>query len=297
MTKCGYIAIAGQPNVGKSTLINGLMKKKVAIISEKPETTRDAICGILTEGDSQMIFIDTPGIHKPKNLLGKIMTTQARSSVLEADIILFLIEKRAAFTREDMNIISLLPEKKDKKTVILIINKTDRIKDKPSLLPLMEKAARLYPFDEIVPMSALDQKHIDALHSLITKYLPEKDHIFASDKITDRDEDFMTKEIIREKILIESYDEVPHSVAVTIDQKNDEGTIIRIHATIIVERESQKTIIIGKNGSMIKKIGTSARRELEKLLNKRVYLDLWVKPVKDWKKDTEALRDVGYISG
>ncbi len=281
--------------MGKSTILNGLLKEKVAIVSKKPETTRDIIRGILTDKDTQMIFVDTPGIHKPHDLLGKIMLSRAQSSLMESDLILLVTEKRIAFDPEDKRILDRLSPADSKKKVILVINKTDRLKEKRMLLPIMEKASKFYPFAEILPMCALKQKDLDKLLVTIKKYLPEGPNLFPEDQLTDKDEYFQIQEIIREKILIETYEEVPHSVAVIIDEmiKEKKG-ILKIYATIFVERKSQKSIIIGKSGSMMKKIGQLARVDIEKLLNKHVYLELWVKVAKKWKKDPNALREMGY---
>jgi GTPase len=296
MKKSGYVAIAGQPNVGKSTLLNGLLKRKLAIISRRPETTRDNIRGILTEGDSQIIFTDTPGIHRPHNLLGKVMLTRAQSSLLEADIILLLTEKKFALNIEDMNIIARFPEMTDGKQVILIINKVDRIKQKGSLLPIIAKAGKKYPFAEIIPMSALNTKNIEHLLSVIKSYLPERQFPYSEDQLTDKSDKFMIQEIIREKILTKAYEEVPHAVAVVVtDIQEDEKTeLLNISATIFVERTSQKAIIIGKSGTMTRTIGQLARTDIEELLNRRVYLDLWVKVQDKWKKDPNALEEMGY---
>ncbi|MBU0571746.1 MAG: GTPase Era [Candidatus Omnitrophica bacterium] len=296
MEKSGYVAIAGQPNVGKSTLLNGLLKKKLAIISRRPETTRDNIRGILTEKNLQIIFTDTPGIHRPHNLLGKVMLTRAQSSLLEADIILLVTEKRFALGSGDMNIISRFPEQKEGKTVILVINKVDRIKQKRALLPIIEGAKKKYPFAEIIPMSALDACDLEKLMSVIKSYLPEQPFLYPKDQLTDKSDEFMIQEIIREKILTKVYEEVPHSVAVVVtDTQEDEKTeLLNISATIFVERTSQKPIIIGKSGMMIRNIGKLARVEIEELLNRRVYLDLWVKVRDKWKKDPNALEEMGY---
>ncbi len=282
--------------MGKSTLLNGLLGEKVAIISEKPETTRDTIRGILTRDDCQIIFMDTPGIHKPHDLLGRIMLTRARSSLLEADIILLLTEKRTALNREDLNIISGLPRPKGGQTVLLIINKADRVKEKKTLLPLMDRAKQLYPFDEIIPMCALDRSDLDMLLNIIKPYLKEGPFLYPEEQLTDKNEHFLVQEIIREKILAETYEEIPHSVAVVVDKMKKKGTagVIEIYATIFVERTSQKSIIIGKKGAMLKQIGKQARLDIEKLLSGHVYLDLWVKVREKWKKDANALEEIGY---
>jgi GTP-binding protein Era len=296
MEKSGFVAISGQPNVGKSTILNGFLKEKLAIVSKRPETTRDNIRGILTEKGCQIIFVDTPGIHKPRNLLGKIMLTRAQSTLMESDIILMVTEKKLAFNDEDQQILQRLPDPKEEKKVILVINKVDQVKDKRLLLPIIEKAGKLYPFAEITPISALKQKDLDGLLKLIKSYLPEGPLLYPEEQLTDKSEEFIIQELIREKILSETYKEVPHSVAVVIDEmkENEEKDMLDIHATIYVERESQKSIIIGKSGVKLKKIGELARADIERFLSRHVYLALWVKVYEKWKKDPEALREMGY---
>jgi GTP-binding protein Era len=296
MTRSGFISISGQPNVGKSTLINAFLKEKVAIVSRKPETTRDVIKGILTDGDCQFIFTDTPGFHRPHDLLGKIMVKKAHSSLLEADMIVFMTEKRAAFNANDMDIIARLPEKTPDKKVILVVNKVDMVKDKKALLPLMEKAVKVYPFDEVFPMCALKKEDVARLLELLRKYLPEGPFYYPEDQITESDDGFMIQEIIREKVLLETYEEVPHSVAVVIDHiaESEKKDILDIFVTIYVERTSQKSIIIGKKGEKLKSIGVQARLDIEKLLSRHVYLELYVKVKEKWKKDERALSEMGY---
>ena len=295
MTRSGIVAISGQPNVGKSTILNGFLKEKVAIISEKPETTRDVIRGILTEKDSQIVFMDTPGIHKPHDLLGKVMLSRAQSCLMEADIILFITEKKTAFNGDDENILARLPEPKNGKKVIFVINKADKVKDKKTLLPLIKKAGEMYPFDEIVPMCALKEKDLDNLLKVIRSYLPEGPFLYPEDQLSDKGTRFMIQEIIREKVLTVTFEEIPHSVAVIVDDIDDSDEKgIKVFATIFVERASQKSIIIGKDGEMIKKIGKMARKDIEDLLEKHIYLDLWAKVREKWKKDPAALKDMGY---
>ena len=296
MYKSGFVSISGQPNVGKSTLINGFIGEKVAIISDKPETTRDAIRGIFSEKDCQIIFVDTPGIHKPRNLLGKMMLTRAQSTIMESDIILFVTEKRHIFNKDDENIRDRLPEAGSGKKVILVINKVDKIKDKKSLLPLIERANDFYPFDQIVPMCALKKKDINKLLDLIKTFLPEGPQLYPEEQLTDKTDRFHIREIIREKILKATHEEVPHSVAVTIEsiEEKKDGKLLNVQAVIFVERPSQKAIIIGSGGDMIKRIGKSARSDIEDLLERHVYLDLWVKVLAGWKKDPGALQEMGY---
>lgn len=296
MQRSGIVAISGQPNVGKSTILNGFLKEKVAIVSKRPETTRDTIRGIFTEKDCQIVFIDTPGIHKPHDLLGKTMLSRAQGVLMEADIVLFVTEKKYAFDKDDNNILTRLPDPKKDKKCIFVINKVDKVKDKKALLPLIEKASKIYPFDEIVPICALKQKNLDGLLGTIKSYLPEGEFLYPEQQLTDKTNEFMIQELIREKILELTHKEIPHSVGVVIDKMKEEKkkNLFKIYATIFVERTSQKSIIIGKGGVMIKKIGQLARVDIEELLSKHIYLDLWVKVKDKWKKDPNALREMGY---
>jgi len=294
MYKSGFVSISGQPNVGKSTMLNGFLQKKIAIVSNRPETTRDNIRGILTTASSQIIFIDTPGIHKPHNLLGKLMLSKARSSMLESDIILFVTEKPIAFNEDDLRIIEHFGDNAKNKPVICIINKVDRIKDKAILLPLLQKAQKIYPFDHIIPICALKQKHLEGVLETINSLLPEGPELYPADQITDQTDDFLIKEVIREKILLSTYEEIPHSVAVIIDKINQSKKKMDIFVTILVERPTHKSIIIGKGGSMLKKIGILSREELEEMFKAHINLNLWVKVFEKWKKNDNALKDAGY---
>lgn len=280
--------------MGKSTILNGFLKEKVAIVSPKPETTRDNIRGILTHKDCQCVFIDTPGLHRPHDLLGKIMLSRAQSSLMETDIVLFVTEKHQAFGKEDQHIRGRLPKIESGKKVILVINKVDKVKNKKLLLPLMKKARDFYPFDEIVPVCALKDEDLQMLLKVIESYLPEGPFHYEKEDLTDKSMEFMIREIIREKILGETYEEIPHSIAVMIDEIKEKKGNVSVYATIFVERTSQKSIIIGSGGAMIKKIKTAARRDIKKLLSKKVSLDLWVKVSDKWKRNPAALRELGY---
>ncbi len=282
--------------MGKSTMLNGFLREKLAIISKKPETTRDTITGILSDKNSQIVFIDTPGIHKPHDLLGKLMLSRAQSALMESEIVLFVTEKGKAFDERDKNIIKRLPDPKGDKIVILVINKVDKVKNKRILLPLIEKAQKMYPFDEIVPLCALKQGDLDNLLKVIKSYLIEGPPLYPEDQLTDKSEQFHIQEIIREKILILTHEEVPHSIAVIVDDitEDEETKALKIFATVFVERASQKSIIIGKGGEMMKKIGKLARRDIELLVDTHIYLDLWVKVSEKWKRDPNALREMGY---
>lgn len=296
MKKAGFVSISGQPNVGKSTLVNAFLGEKISIISKKPETTRDNIKGILTEGDTQIIFTDTPGLHRPHDLLGKMMVTRAKSSMLESDVILFLTERKIALNEVDKNIIAEFPGEESGKKVLLLINKVDQIKDKKIILAIIDEASKLYPFADIMPISALDKNDTKKVLNTVKKYLSESEFLYPEDQISDKNERFMTQEIIREKILDALREEVPYSTAVMIEdfKEINKKKLIMIYAVIYVERTSQKGILIGKNGEMLKKIGKLARLECEKMLGKRVYLNLWVKVAEKWKKDIKALEEMGY---
>lgn len=296
MTRSGFVAIAGQPNVGKSTMLNGFLKEKVAITSPRPETTRDVIRGILTEKDYQIVFVDTPGMGRPHDLLGKVMISRAQSSLLENEIILFVTEKHFAFNDNDMRILERLPKAGGDQKVILVINKVDKVRQKKMLLPLMEKAQKLYPFDEIVPICALKEADLKHLLDTILKYLPEGPFLYPEDELTDKGSAFLIQEIVREKLLAMAYQEVPHSIAVVVDEmKEDEDTgVMTAYTTIFVERSSQKAIVIGKGGEMMKRVRQMAEAEIKHLFHKTIHLDLWVKVYEKWKKDPNALREMGY---
>lgn len=297
MAKSGFVAISGRPNVGKSTILNGLLKEKIAIVSEKPETTRDNIRGILTIKGYQIVFIDTPGLHKPHDLLGRVMVTRAQSTMMEADMILFITERDRAFDRDDMSIVERLPDPAEKKKVVLVINKIDKVKDKKTLLPIMQKACEIYPFSDVLPMSALKNSDLETLLEIIKKHIKRGTYCYPKDQKTDKSETFQMQEMIREKVLSKTYEEVPHSIGVIIDEIKEgekEGAALEVYATIFVERLSQKSIIIGKKGEMIKRIGQESRADIEKLLSRHVYLNLWVKVKEKWKKSPEALKEMGY---
>jgi GTPase len=293
MFKAGKVAIIGRPNVGKSTLLNVLVKEKVCIVSEKPETTRDNIQGIISDKEFQVVFVDTPGMHRPKNLLGKLMVRKAQASLTETDLNLVLIDAHSGITKEDIEIFNLMPVKLN----ILIINKIDGI-DRRHILPIIEKAHK-FNFKEIIPISALKKDGTDLVFKKILEYLPEGFPFFPDDQLTDKSERFVVQEFIREKTLEITYQEVPHSIAVTVEEfqeKKDRNNndIIYIRATIYCEKESQKGIIIGDGGKMLKRIGEVSRKDIESFLQKKIFLDLWVKVYKNWRKDPFALKNLGY---
>ncbi|RYL90406.1 GTPase Era [Sporolactobacillus sp. THM19-2] len=292
--KSGFVAIVGRPNVGKSTLLNRVLGQKIAIMSDKAQTTRNKIRGIYTTDEEQVIFIDTPGIHKPKHRLGEVMTSLALDTLNEADLILFLIDAEQGYGRGDQFIIDFL--KKTESPVFLLVNKIDKVHP-DDLLPLIDRYRQLYTFSEVIPLSALQGQNVSALLGQIKAYLPEGPKYYPEDQVTDHPERFIAAELIREKILQMTRDEVPHSVAVIIDKmKRKSGrNLTDVQATIMVERPSQKGIIIGRAGSMLKKIGTLARKEIEAMLGSRVFLELWVKVDKNWRDKDEELKNFGYM--
>lgn len=288
----GFVTIIGKPNVGKSTLLNFLLSEKVAIVSSKPETTRDKILGILTTDNLQAAFIDTPGIHKPHLLLGKLMVKRALSSLLDADLILFIVDVKKGFREEDKLILDMIKE--SKKPAILLMNKIDSAK-KSAILPLIDTLSKSHNFIDFIPISALNGDNIELLKEKIYDNLPVDVKHFPDNEITDKSEIFQTSEIIREKILALTQQEVPHSIAVKIDRFEyiKEKDHLEIEATIYVERDSQKGILIGQKGKMAKQVSTLSRKELKAKFNKQVILTTWVKVLKNWRKDERALRLLG----
>ncbi|MGH0591252.1 GTPase Era [Bacillus pretiosus] len=290
--KSGFVSIIGRPNVGKSTFLNRIIGQKIAIMSDKPQTTRNKIQGVYTENDSQVIFIDTPGIHKPKHKLGDFMVKMAQTTLKEVDIVLFMVNAVEGFGRGEEFIIEKLKE--TKQPVFLVINKIDQLHPE-QLLELIDQYRKLYEFAEIVPISALDGNNVDALIGTIKKYLPEGPQYYPDNQVTDHPERFIISELIREKVLHLTREEVPHSVAVVIDAiQKREGGAVYINATIVVERASQKGIIIGKQGKMLKEVGKRARFDIESLLGSKVFLEVWVKVQKDWRNKMSQLRDLGF---
>lgn len=289
--RSGYVSIIGRPNVGKSTLLNSILGEKIAIVTQKPQTTRNRVIGIKTLPDAQIIFMDTPGIHRPKHRLGETMVRTAMEALNEVDIILFMVEPHQP-EAGDNAVIDLL--KKVKSPVFLLINKIDTIR-KQELLPLIERFKRSYDFREIVPISAMKQDGIDLLMKKVCDYLPPGPKYYPEDLITDQLERFMVSEIVREKIMEETEEELPYSVAVEVVGWNErEDGLISISCNIYVERDGQKAIIIGKRGAMLKSIGSAARIDIEKLLNTKVFLELWVKVRRNWRNDAQLLKDLGY---
>ncbi|OTN76154.1 GTPase Era [Enterococcus sp. 8G7_MSG3316] len=292
--KSGFIAIVGRPNVGKSTLLNRVVGQKIAIMSDKAQTTRNKIQGVYTTDEAQLIFIDTPGIHKPKHRLGDFMVETAYSALREVDVTLFMISADQKRGKGDDFIIERL--RQNQTPVFLVINKIDKVHP-DQLLAIIEDYTAQMDFAEVVPISATEGNNFEKLMSLLTDIMPEGPQYFPDDQITDHPEYFIVSELVREKVLLLTRDEVPHSVAVVVDSmKRDDNDNDKVHiqATIVVERDSQKGIIIGKGGKMLKQIGTKARLDIEHLLDDKVYLELWVKVQKDWRDKQTFLTDYGY---
>lgn len=291
--KSGFISIIGRPNVGKSTFLNRVIGQKIAIMSDKPQTTRNKVQGVMTTAHSQVIFIDTPGIHKPKHKLGDFMMKVAINTFKEVDVIMFMINAEEGFGRGDEFIIEQL--KNIRTPVFLVINKIDAIHP-DKLLELIDQYKDLYDFKEIIPISALEGNNVERLLAQLEENLPEGPQYYPADQVTDHPERFIVSELIREKALHLTREEVPHSIAVVIDQmKNDEQKeLVHVMATIIIERDSQKGIVIGKQGKMLKEIGKRARLDIEHLLGSKVFLELWVKVQKDWRNKSAHLKDFGF---
>lgn len=291
----GFVSLIGRPNVGKSTLMNLLIGEKISIISSKPQTTRNKIQTILTTNTMQVIFVDTPGIHKSKSKLGDYMVKSAETSLNDVDIVLYLIEPYEKIKDSDKAILERL--KKVNTPVFLVINKIDTV-EKPELLKVIENYSREYNFAEIIPLSALKGKNYETLLENIEKYLPEGPKYFPEDMITDQPEKQIVSEIIREKALYLLQDEIPHGIAVEITsmKHRKDKDIMDIDATIYCERDSHKGIIIGKQGSMLKKIGLNARRDIERFLGVQINLQIWIKVKKDWRDSDFLLKNFGYDS-
>ena len=291
-TYCGYVAVIGRPNVGKSTLINCLVGQKISITARKPQTTRHRILGIKTVDDRQAIYVDTPGLHRlAKRALNKYMNVTATSTISDVDLILFVIDS-IQLKEEDEWVLSLLANVSC--PVFLVINKIDRLDDKLELLPAIEKFQQLKLFQEILPIAAKNGQNVSGLEKCIFELLPESPHYFNATDLTDRSERFLVAELIREKAIRNLGQEVPHALTVQIDSFQDTKNLINISATILVERQGQKGIIIGKNGELLKKIGTAARIDIEAMLGKKVFLRLWIKVKSGWSNDDNALKKLGY---
>ena len=272
--KSGFVSFIGRPNVGKSTLLNNILGKRVAITSDKPQTTRNMIQGIYNEKDIQIVFVDTPGIHKPKNKLGRVLNKQAYFTINDVDIVIMVVDISEKIGSGDSFVIDIL-KNIDDKPVFLVINKIDKV-PREEILKKIDEYQKLYEFTEIIPVSARKKDNIDRLIEVIKKYLPDNILYYDENTFTNNSDDFVISEFIREKVLDLTDEEVPHSVTCVLDDISEENNILYINASIIVDRENLKKIIIGKNGNMIKEIGTRARKDIEEYFNKKVYLDLFV---------------------
>ena len=289
----GFVSIIGRPNVGKSTFLNYVIGQKIAIMSNKPQTTRNKIQGVYTSEHSQIIFIDTPGIHKPKHKLGDFMMKVAQNTLKEVDVILFMVNVTEKFGSGEKFILEKLQNVEA--PVFLVLNKIDQTA-KEEILQVIAQYKDRYSFAEIVPISALTGKNIDTLLKQIEKYMPEGPMYYPSDQVTDHPERFIVSELIRQEVLHLTREEIPHSIAVMVEKisTENEGRSVHIHATIIVERDSQKGIVIGKQGKMLKEVGIRARKDIENLFGSKVFLELWVRVEKNWRDKASYLREFGY---
>lgn len=290
--KSGYVSIVGRPNVGKSTLLNRILGQKISITSRKPQTTRHNILGIKTIESAQMVYVDTPGMHiNTKGEMNQYLNRAANQTLHDVDVILFMVDG-IRWTNEDESVLNKL--KNSKIPVILVVNKSDRIEDKTRLFEHMSKLGQMMDFAEIIPISAKNGKHVDKLEELVESYLSEGELIYPEDQVTDRSVRFLASEIIREKLMRTLGQELPYALTVEIEKFTEEGGLIDIAAVIWVERKGQKAIIIGKKGQGLKKIGQQARIDMEKMLDQKVFLQLWVKVKEGWSDDARALRSLGY---
>ncbi len=290
---CGLITLLGRPNVGKSTLMNKLVGQKISITSERPQTTRHRIVGIKSGKEAQLIFVDTPGLHKKAGkAMNRLMNKTARGSLIGIDCVIFVVTANG-WREEDAVVLNALQEVKV--PVILAINKIDRLKDPKVLLPLIEESTKKMDFAEIVPLSARTGKNVDKLEIILARYIPEQQALYPGEQLTDRNDRFLAAELLREKVFRNIGQEVPYAATAVIDQfKVDDNGVLHIDAIIWVEKAGQKAIIIGKHGRQLKTIGSQARQEMEKLFHRKVFLQLWVKVQKDWSDSEQALQQFGY---
>ncbi|WP_281757235.1 GTPase Era [Succinatimonas hippei] len=292
MSKFGFVALIGRPNVGKSTLMNHLIGQKVSITSRRPQTTRNRVLGIDTQGEYQAVFVDTPGLHKEeKRAINRLMNRAAESALGDVELILLVVDA-TLWTDDDEMVFSKIEN--TKVPVVLVINKIDKLHDKATLLPLIERLSKRVSFKAIVPVSALRSTNLGDLKKLVFESLPEGPHCFSEDSITDRSSRFMAAELIREKLMRQMGDELPYSATVEIEEFKEEENLLRISAVILVERAGQKKMVIGAGGSRIKRIGTDARIDMEKLFDSKVFLNLFVKVKAGWADDERALKSLGY---
>ncbi len=285
--RSGFVSLIGLPNAGKSTLLNALVGQKVAIVADKPQTTRTSVQGVLTTAEAQIVFVDTPGIHKADSPLNKRLMATVRASLEQRDLLLFLVDATRTFGEQDRQSVDVL--RKTGTPVVLVLNKVDLLKDKSRLLPLIEHYRGLFEFADFIPISAAKGQGLDELRQAIISRLPEGPAYFPEDHVTDQPERFLAAELVREKVLLATRQEVPHSVAVMVDRWHESPGITRIYATIWVERDGQKGIVIGAGGSMLKKIGTLAREEMERIFGIKIHLDLHVRVQPGWREKAAFL--------
>jgi GTPase len=289
-TRCGFIAIVGRPNVGKSTLLNHLIQQKISITSRKPQTTRHRITGIKTEGNTQFVYVDTPGLHKDqKKALNRAMNATVTEVLKDVDVVLFVVE-RMIFNDEDQMVLQALEN--IRVPVLLLINKCDQIENRERLLPYIQKLAGLREFAEIIPLAVLTGHNLDTVDSCVARYLPEGPFLFPDDQVTDRSSRFLAAELIREKITRQLGDELPYEVMVEIEKFEQQGNVLHIHGLILVDKQGQKQIIIGKDGGRLKTIGKAARLDMEEAFDSKVMLNLWVKVKSGWADDERALQSL-----
>lgn len=291
-TRCGYIAIVGRPNVGKSTLLNQLLGQKLSITSKKPQTTRHHLLGIKTLGDCQYLFVDTPGMHsKEPRAINRYMNRNARSVINDVDVAVLVID-RDQWTADDQLVADAI--KRSHARLVVVVNKVDLLNNKQRLLPVIARLSETLPDAEVIPLSAEKNENIEALEEVLARLLPEGPFYFPDDQVTDRSERFLISEIIREKLMRQLGEEVPYALTIQIDRFQAEGKTVHIDATIFVEREGQKVILIGRGGERLKRIGSDARKDIEAMLDKRVMLSTWVKVKSGWSDDDRALKSLGY---
>lgn len=289
--KCGFVSLVGRPNVGKSTLLNKILGMKLAITSDKAGTTRNIINGIYNDNDSQIIFVDTPGIHKPTHKLGNLLNKKAYTNTMGVDIVLFLIDISKGYGKGDEFILNRI---KDKDVpIFLLLNKIDMVKDKTKLLKDIDELRKLYDFKEIIPISAKDGNNTDTLIECIKDNLEEQERIYSEDELTNVSTRFIMGELVREKVLELTRDEIPHSVTCYVESFEELDDIVNIQVLIVVDRDNLKKIIIGKQGKMLKEIGTRARFDMEKFLGKKVYLETYVKTLKNWRDQEKYFEELG----
>ena len=289
--KCGFVSIVGRPNVGKSTLLNSILGMKLAITSNVSGTTRNVIDGIYNDKDSQIVFVDTPGIHKPNNKLGNIMNKKAYNNIDGVDAILFLVDISKGFGKGDKFILDKI--KNSNVPIFLLLNKIDLIKDKKTLLKDISEITKLYKFSEVIPVSAKKNDNVDLIINCLKKVLPESDKMYSDEELTNVSTRFILAEFVREKVLELTRDEIPHTVTCYVENYEEDEKIVHVQVVIVVDRDNIKKIIIGKGGSMLKEIGTRARLDMEEFLGKKVFLETYVKTLKDWRDKEKYLLELG----